>query len=473
YLLNLEKKILNDRGDCQKCIFQKAATGKEQKVILVVGATGVGKSTLINGMVNYILGVKWEDKHRFKIIAEETNKTQAESQTSVITAYELGYREGFQVPYNLTIIDTPGFGDTRGIERDNKIIEQIRIFFTTQGSIDSIDAVCFVVQASQSRLTHPPVLAAIEASDVPCTKDGSGIPLHFKFNNSALFANNEAENSNENFDKLFWDMGESSMKKFFSALSKLKNKSLLLTKEVLAERKQLEAAVQGLRVKVNVGLVKLEELRKTNQVLKQNKAKMDANKNFEYKVEVSEGKPVNVNYVLTNCQKCAFTCHDSCAYMNDEDKKKCCAMDSNGYCKVCPNKCLWNLHRNQPYKWVYEKKEIKRTYEELKKSYEEATGEVMTTNKIFQRLQEDYKNVGVIVTKLINQLSKSLARLEEIALRPNPLSTPQYIDLLIQSEEQEVKPGYMERIKSLKEVKEQAVLLQKVAGNEELLPAGV
>ncbi|XP_064425509.1 uncharacterized protein LOC135361297 [Latimeria chalumnae] len=372
---------------------------KEQKVILVVGATGVGKSTLINGMVNYILGVKWEDKHRFKIIAEETNKTQAKSQTSVITAYKLGYQEGFQVPYNLTIIDTPGFGDTRGIERDNMIIEQIRTFFSTLYGIDSIDSVCFVVQASQSRLTptqkyvfdsilsifgkdiaenirvlitfadgkKPPVLAAIEASDVPCTRDSNGMLCHFKFNNSALFANNEGENSNENFDKLYWNMGESSMKKFFLDLSKMKTKSLLLTKEVLEERKKLEVNVNGLQVQIRAGLVKLEELRKTKKVLEENKAEMDANKNLEYEVEVTEGRKEPVKHFTTACQKCSFTCHENCAYHDDDDKKHCCAM-TNGLCTVCPANCSWSLHRNVPYIWVYEPRKIKKTYSELKKN---------------------------------------------------------------------------------------------------------
>ncbi|KAK7909320.1 hypothetical protein WMY93_014004 [Mugilogobius chulae] len=39
------------------------------------------KSTLINGMINYILGVQWTDPYRFKLVVEE-EKSQAHSQTS-------------------------------------------------------------------------------------------------------------------------------------------------------------------------------------------------------------------------------------------------------------------------------------------------------------------------------------------------------------------------------------------------------
>ena len=126
-----------------------------EKVLMVLGATGAGKSTLINGMVNYIMGVEWKDNFRFKLVTEEV-KSQAHSQTSTITAYTIHHMEGSRVPYTLTIIDTPGFGDTAGLKRDNLITEQIKEFFALKGrnGISHLDGIGFVTQSALARLTH-------------------------------------------------------------------------------------------------------------------------------------------------------------------------------------------------------------------------------------------------------------------------------------------------------------------------------
>ncbi|KAK3565618.1 hypothetical protein QTP86_012948 [Hemibagrus guttatus] len=77
----------------------------------------------------------------------------------------------------------------------------------------------------------PPVLEAIKAADIPCGKKEDGTHLHFKFNNSALFAQNIDLDDEENFDEMFWKMGKGSMKRFFTHLEKMETKSLQLTKE--------------------------------------------------------------------------------------------------------------------------------------------------------------------------------------------------------------------------------------------------
>ena len=182
------------------------------KVLMVVGATGVGKTTLINAMVNYLFGVEWEDDFRFKMIVEEAAKDQSKSVTKWITAYTIPAQEGSPVPYTLTIIDTPGFGDAEGIERDKIIVKQVKKLFSKEGpgGIDQLHGIGFVAQSALAKLTpaqrymfnsilaifgkdvgknvymmitfadgqSPPVLNAVEASEI-------SYETAFKFNNSS------------------------------------------------------------------------------------------------------------------------------------------------------------------------------------------------------------------------------------------------------------------------------------------------
>ncbi|XP_067248686.1 uncharacterized protein [Chanodichthys erythropterus] len=502
FKLKLSETWKNSDGFCRRSTFGKNVT-KENKTIMMIGATGSGKTTLINSMINYILGVEWKDDFRFVLIDEGNEKSQAESQTSEITAYQINHMVGFLVPYSLTIVDTPGFGDTRGISHDQKITKQIQEFFSAREGIDSIDAVCFVVQASLARLTHTqkyifdsilsifgkdiaenilvlvtfadgktlPVLEAIKVSGVPCPKNKSGEPLHFKFNNSAVFANNKSakdeESDWETFDQMFWKMRFSSMKKFFASLIKMETKSLTLTQEVLKERQQLEVNVEGLQPQINAGLTKLDEIKKTRAALEQHKAEMDANKDFEYEVEVNAPKQIKntTDFYLTNCQKCYYTCHDTCQIADDSKRNNCWAM-TDGKCRICPGKCAWNVHFNQEYKWEYVPEKKKETYQDLKKRFEDAHGQVMSKEKIFEELEKELEEVQDIVTGLIKESQKSLERLEEIALKPNPLSTPDYIDLMIESEKQERKPGFKDRIQSLMDVRKKAEIISKVFTRE-------
>ncbi|XP_039978994.1 uncharacterized protein LOC120787418 [Xiphias gladius] len=509
YQLPLEEEDLDIDG-CRRYKFGKESM-RQNRTIMLLGATGSGKSTLINGMFNYIVGVEWQDNFRFKLIVEDQSRSQAESQTSEVTVYKINYQEGFKIPFSLTVVDTPGFGDTRGIGRDKEITEQIRRLFTSVDGVSEIDAVCFVTEASLARLTatqryvfdsvlsifgkdvaeniemlvtfadgkQPPVLEAINVSGVPCPKNDLGLPVHFKFNNSALFADNRCisdracdEDSDDNdFDEMFWNMGTKSMNKFFTALGKMTTKSLLMTQEVLKERKHLETAIEGLQPQVRAGLAKLEEIETTKEKIKEHETVMTSNENFEIEVEII--KPVKKQLTqkgqyITNCQKCSITCHYPCAIADDIKKNGCSSMDRMGMCTVCPGKCIWSVHSNQTYSWEYVKVKEKQTLQEIKDKYEKATKEKMTTQEVIERQEEEISHLQDMIVSLMDQSAHCITRLQEIALRPNPLTAPEYIDMLIEGERSEAKEGYQARIQSLEAVRDRAKIISKVAKRDKL-----
>ncbi|CAL8369516.1 unnamed protein product [Boreogadus saida] len=509
-LLLEENDIGMDR--CKSYTFGKDS-GKPNRTVMLLGATGSGKSTLINGMINYILDIDWKDSFRFKLINEDLLKSQAESQTAHVTTYKIHHQDGFQVPYSLTLVDTPGFGDTRGIERDRAITEQIRRLFTSAKGVCEIDAVCFVTQASQARLTpsqkyvfdsvlsifgkdvaenicmlvtfadgqQPPVLAAINAAKIPCPKTDKGLPVHHKFNNSALFADNKSfsdradQDSDKkmevnNFDAMFWAMGAKSMETFFTGLGKMTTRSLQLTKEVVDERRQLEVSVEGLQTQVKVRLAKLEEIRSTQQQIEKHNADITSNENFQIEFDVIrpvQKKLTKEGQFITNCQQCSTTCHYPCKIADDRKKHKCSAM-RDGKCSVCPGHCDWRIHFNQRYKWTYVKEKRMKTVQQLKDKYEKATEAKITVQQLIEHLGEEVAHLQDEIILVMDTSSRCIARLKKIALRPNPLSTPEYIDLLIEGEKSEAKEGYLARIESLNIMKEKAQIIVKVTKREKL-----
>ncbi|KAK7884344.1 hypothetical protein WMY93_027467 [Mugilogobius chulae] len=234
--------------------------GQESEVknctLLVLGAKGVGKSTLINSMINYIFDVQWTDSYRFKLVQEDQVKSLSQSQTSEVTVYKINHQDGFKIPFSLTIIDTPSTGDSGGFRNNGRIMEQIRGLFSKSSGLKEINTVCLVVQASALRVTNsqrnvlesvasifgrdvsenicivvtfadgqqPPIIKAIKDSSLSCPKTKEHQPAHYKVNNSALFTPNQTPTAE--FDEMFWNMGNASLKRFFDDLDQTKSKKL-------------------------------------------------------------------------------------------------------------------------------------------------------------------------------------------------------------------------------------------------------
>jgi len=141
YKLPITRRPPTRSSTTERWVFGKSCRTnvRQSKTILLMGATGSGKTTLINAMVNYILGVEWNDPFRFIMISEKETSSipnsQAHSQTATVTAYEIHYEIGFRIPYSLIIVDTPGYGDTKGIDRDREITDSIQQFFKDKKGI--------------------------------------------------------------------------------------------------------------------------------------------------------------------------------------------------------------------------------------------------------------------------------------------------------------------------------------------------
>ena len=127
--------------------------------IMVIGETGVGKSTWLHCILNYLQEIQIEEKNRYylfneKKLQEEYNrnhpgkeKTQGDSVTDEPAIYNVKPTKIFENPIRL--IDTAGFGDVRGEEYDKKITKDIKELFTNK--IDYLNAVCLLFKSSDTR----------------------------------------------------------------------------------------------------------------------------------------------------------------------------------------------------------------------------------------------------------------------------------------------------------------------------------
>jgi hypothetical protein len=456
-------------------------------VLMVVGQTGSGKTTFLNSFINYIMGIDIDDDFRYFIIQEDTQKNQAHSQTENVTVYHIQPHQDFP---SIIIVDTPGFGDTRGIDLDKVITELISFAFSKL--ITSINAVCFVAQSSNARLTanqkyifnkvmelfgkdiaenfiaaltfcdgkEPQIVAALQEKGsifdeiIPLIKS----PWYLKFNNSSIFSN-----SNDEFSRMFWKLGMDSFKSFMDKLTRLPQKSLCLSKDVLNERKRLENTILRLQPLLTQGLNSMESIRQLLKVIETNQIQINSTKDFKTTVQTPKIEKVDLSPGVhtTTCINCNFTCHNGCAYSNNAEKANCCAM-SNGYCTVCPNRCHWERHSNLPYIFKYYTVSEVVTQKELEAKFYDATNSKLKSVQILEGLEKEFEDISIKCLETQETIRNSIVMLKKIALNSNTFeSSEEYIDLMIISEEDEKKPFWQDRVKSLKELKKQHGLIRQ------------
>ncbi|VDI83378.1 Hypothetical predicted protein [Mytilus galloprovincialis] len=496
YKLELDEKLSarNEKAKTRKCVLGNKRLGVPvgEKTIMMVGATGAGKTTLVDGMINFITDVALDDEFRFTMIdltSEEKNKesNQAISQTEWITCYQICHQEGCKVPFSVNIIDTPGFGDTRGIKRDEAIVEQIRSFFTTPGDIgiQTLDAVCFVVQSPLARLSPsqryifhsilsifgkdivdnifvlitfadgniPPVLASLKEAEVPFKE-------HFSFNNSALFV----DPTKNKTAPMFWEMGQESFDIFFRNLQTVQTKSLQLTAEVLVERRQIELNIKSLQEEIKVGLHTLHRVEIEKKIIKDHEKDINANKNFIFTVPQEYFVKVMLppGQHTTTCLRCNRTCHDDCTYLDNDEKHKCFVFNKRGFCTICIEHCYWREHVNCNYIYQMRVRHVTGELKELRQKYQIASNEKEKHEKFVKAVTVELNKQANEVWNKMKTVRKSLQRLSEIALRPNPLTDVEYVKLLIENEKREAKPGWQTRVQMLEELKQRAQIITEM-----------
>lgn len=128
-----------------------APTGDQDKTIVVVfvGCSGHGKSTEINAFVLYLLGGDVDDPARIMVI-DGRGANQAKSVTQYVTCCRIRPLTPRFESKTLLIVDTPGYGDSRGVEHDAFVTAAMSEFFK---AIEHVNAIIFTCHSNELRTT--------------------------------------------------------------------------------------------------------------------------------------------------------------------------------------------------------------------------------------------------------------------------------------------------------------------------------
>ena len=460
----------------------------EQKVILAVGQTGSGKTSFINSLYNYIMDITYDSPFKMKLVDERVRKSQAHSQTQWITAYTIHHQPWFNIPFTLTVIDTPGFGDTEGIARDKEILDQLWNFFTSakKFQIDHIDMVGFVAKSCDARLskTEEYVLesvAGLFGKDIReniCMlltfADGSEPPIleslgefgiqyrtYFKFNNASIFDSSKGVKSVDDDDdimsQVLWQMTFKVFGRIMQEMSKVEPQTLNLSKEVLAARRTLDKKAARVKKHITKIVHNLGQLQIEKSALKQHTNELEKKKPFKFKVPVRKTQPCPTNKWTTNCTACEETCCEDCLMYFNRFKFLCECIKGVSNCRECG--CSWKHHKNQQFAYKVYYEEVEKTDEDLIKKYVDKMQDVISVENMIKvceaEIQEDRD-------KAISEIKEGFAchkRLREIALRSKRVTINNYIDHLMAIEKMEGMKWAEDRVKQLQEFKSDAEII--------------
>ncbi|XP_062570029.1 bicaudal D-related protein homolog, partial [Saccostrea cucullata] len=191
----------------------------------------------------------------------------------------------------------------------------------------------------------------------------------------------------------------------------MKSESLNLSKEVLEEREKLELNLNTLLPAIDIGLNKLEEIRQHEVFVRKHEADIEAGKDFK-----------------TTATRI-------------RDRKEI-------------------LPPGEHYTETYTV-----TSKELKELYMKGKKQKKKTLTFLSCIKDEFRLIESNVASKITTIRKSLNRLNEIALKPDPITDVQYIDLLIESEKKQVKEGFHGRIHALEKLKKHAEITKEVVAS--------
>lgn len=456
---------------------QRKLTNEEKDTssnIMVIGETGVGKSTWIHSFINYMQTIQLEENDRYYLFDEKSLQEQYQqkhgkkpegcSVTDEPAIYNIEASMLFKNPIRL--IDTAGFGDTRGPKYDEKITEDIRNLFEG-AEIENLNAVCLIFKANQTRstdrlkqvmnklfslfgneiknniiiiFTFADNFKQIEALNTLKDKKGPFYQIlgdvdklpYFAFNNMAYFTDDR-----ESFEKIY----ENNTKNFGSLLKyifSLKRISLESTKKVINNRMHIKNNITNLCDKLNSIMLVIEAETKNQMRLLELQKELEKNaackvntipytEEEPYEDIVDKEIKCDSGWFVLYCNTCNKVCHKKCKGKHEgwhSTEYGCNMISTFGHeCSEC--KCIDTNHR---FKDSYITKEtvtkmkpvVKYKIDENAQQTEEEKRQIR--EQINKQIQRGNREAYERNKEIHNSLREGIDCLFQLALKNNELN---------------------------------------------------
>ncbi|KAF4773552.1 hypothetical protein HER10_EVM0001731 [Colletotrichum scovillei] len=396
-------------------------------VVVFAGTSGHGKSTQINAFISFLFGGVIDDEARV-LVVDDRGANQAESVTQIVNCYRIRPLNPLFYGRTILVVDTPGYGDTRGVARDAFVTAAMSEFFKT---VTHVNAIIFTCRANETRTTILEPVAtyvfSLFAKDVKSclrtiyTFSDAGEPLaratlrklEWPIENGEISVNNSAFSINPTGvqSDAFRDGWIQCVRGQFQVMQMLhsmtpiptinsaqvtKDRILLEQKCQLAEKKILRTATEAQNLIANMGALAKAVGAAPGQKVK-----------ITHDVAVQKDLPAGL--ATTLCLECNFTCHEVCRLRDDGSKYFCAAMNY-GNCTVCKQHCSWRKHKNSRYMIVIEERSQWLMPEELIKRWNSNNnsleGALLKAIEIYLKLQTELRDDLIELADLSEQLTK-------------------------------------------------------------------
>lgn len=424
-------------------------------VALIVGETGAGKSSLINAMTCYFRGGTFDKpkiaiptafhpitEDDFKHLGSEAGVTDLQkAQTQNATPYK--FKDGFGNSF--TLVDTPGLGDTEGLEKDEANIDVIIKGAEAQ---EDINALIFVLNGSVARLTSNikwvftklkgtipdnvltnsiVVFTRVVNEKANLFKDvrsvfGFDPVAKFYMDNSTFSLNPNTPDEDEDDYKLH----TISFKKCMTNVKSITEKIASMKQVGVKEFKQMRELRFIIKQSLHKAQTEMFELQKLQEQLELQQLQADRHKqgmqqhaNFKQQKKVKKTEFIEADVHSTICQACTHMCHKGCGLSEIAEKgsnafKNCAAFCNDDYCRECPDHCKYTEHYHRKVDILQYDVTVEEELEDMKQKFLRAQNDALQADHDLSTLQGQRDMIKAMGKQIVDQLQKDCLQLKKI-----------------------------------------------------------